>query len=105
MTVASTPSEAAYIAAQGAYAAGEALTAAALTAGVICAIVLGIASLWLWHREIKAQAKCGPHKFEARSDHIFDTAQDKWRTIYVRDVCTHCGDTREREPGEPEVSA
>lgn len=98
MTGASTPSDAAYIAAQEAYAESGALTAVALTAGVIGLIILGAVGLWLWWREIKAaQAKCGPHKFEARCDEIFDTETQKWRTEYVRDVCTHCGDVRERQ--------
>lgn len=104
MTSTPTPSEAAYIAAQQSYIAaqqaleaGQVITSQVQVVAVLAAIVVGGVALLLWRRKIKAQAKCGPHTFCQRADQLFDTETNKWRTIYVRDVCTHCGEARERE--------
>ena len=37
---------------------------------------------------------CGKHDYSPRHDTIF--FEEKWRTVYVCDVCSHCGAVVER---------
>lgn len=94
-----TPSEAAYIAAQETYTSAQVLQITMLSVFVVGFLALGAIHLWMWRRELRA--KCGTHKFEARSDQSFDTETQKWRTTYVRDVCINCGEARERTTEQP----
>ena len=55
-------------------------------------LVLGgalIATAMVTYREWTA------HKYEGRYSHVY--VGEKWVQVYVRDVCTHCGATKERD--------
>lgn len=97
MTAAVDPVNQAYIEGQAAYAANlQAQTfmhIGGVVLGAALIVLLAFFAVMAWR-----ERKCGRHMFDGRSDHVL--IDNVWHSIYVRDVCSHCGEVRERNEGE-----